>query len=260
LAKRSFLTDFKIFFFRGLAAMLPVMLTLLLIVYVFDFIRKYVGKYLDVACQWAVIQFRWVLWGDGKWSMVGPDEQWDRIKGIWDANWLGVVGIVLSFVLIYFIGRFVASFIGRTSLRMLEITMGRLPVLRKIYPQVKQVTDYFFSDKRLEFAQVVALEYPRKGLWSIGLVTAGGMKKVADATGEELLTLFIPSSPTPFTGYTIMVPKKDVVDLPMSIDEAIRFTISGGVLQPQSQITAVGPAAKALEAPADDETNKETQA
>ena len=257
---RSFLTDFKIFFFRGLAAMLPVMLTLLLIVYVFDFIRKYVGKYLDVACQWAVIQFRGLTVGEWKWSLVGPDEQWDWIKRIWDANWLGGVGIVLSFVLIYFVGRFVASFIGRTSLRMLEIAMGRLPVLRKIYPQVKQVTDYFFSDKRLEFSQVVALEYPRKGVWSLGLVTASGMKRIAEATSQDLLTIFVPSSPMPFTGYTVIVPKKEVVDLPMSIDEAIRFTISGGVIQPASQVMGGGPMAKALDAPASEETHKETQA
>ena len=241
--------------------MLPVMLTLLLIVYVFDFIRNYVGRYLDVACQWGVIQFRWVIGGDWKWSLIGPDQQWDRIKAIWDANWLGGVGIILSFVLIYFIGRFVASFVGRVSLRMVEKTLGRLPVLRKVYPQVKQVTDYFFSEKRVEFSRVVAFEYPRKGIWSIGLVTAAGLKRISEVTSQDLLTIFVPSSPTPFTGYTITVPRQDVVDLPMSIEEAIRFTISGGVIQPDSQqLTAVSPRAKTSERPALEETHKETDA
>jgi len=83
---------------------------------------------------------------------------------------------------------------------------------------------------------VVAVEYPRKGIWSIGLATNPGMRTLHESTGEDLLTVFIPSSPTPVTGYTITVGRDKIIDLPMSIDEALRFTISGGVIQPDHQL------------------------
>ena len=87
----------------------------------------------------------------------------------------------------------------------------------------------------MEFSRVVAVEYPRKGIWSLGLVTGPGMRTVHEQLGGDLLTVFIPSSPTPVTGYTITVRRNEVIDLPMSIDDAFRFTISGGVIMPINQ-------------------------
>ena len=260
MAKRRFAADFKRFFFRGLAVMLPVTLTLMIIVYVFQFIRNKVGKYLDVAIQWVVIQIRWLIYRGGDWSLQGTTEEWEKIRAFWEANWLGVVGIAMAFLAIYFIGRFMASFLGRLVLRLLEAGLNRVPVIKQVYPQVKQVTDFFFSDTRVEFSRVVAVEYPRKGIWSVGLVTAAGMKRLADVVGEDLLTIFIPSSPTPMTGYTITVSKEDVIDLPLSIDEAFRFTISGGVIQPSRQTVSAGSGSKALVPPDTTEPGKETEA
>jgi hypothetical protein len=81
---------------------------------------------------------------------------------------------------------------------------------------------------------VVLVQYPRKGIWTIGLHTGGAIRKIDDMIGE-CVTVFIPSSPTPFTGYTIIVPKEDVIDAPLTIDEALRFVVSGGVLVPEHQ-------------------------
>ena len=85
---------------------------------------------------------------------------------------------------------------------------------------------------RFEFSGVVAVQYPRKEVWSVGLSTGGPLERVQEASPDELVTIFIPSSPTPVTGYVIQAPRRDVIELNLSIDEAFRFTISGGVLKP----------------------------
>ena len=88
------------------------------------------------------------------------------------------------------------------------------------------------SERRIEFSGVVAVQYPRKGIWSLGLSTGEPLERVQEVSPDELVTIFIPSSPTPVTGYVIQAPRRDVIELNLSIDEAFRFTISGGVLKP----------------------------
>ncbi|MCH7995946.1 MAG: DUF502 domain-containing protein [Planctomycetes bacterium] len=146
---------------------------------------------------------------------------------------LHLLGFLIAIILIYFIGFFLASFMGRAVWRAGERLLNRIPLIRAIYPHVKQVTDFLLSErKRFEVSGVVAVEYPRKGLWSLGLSTGKPLERVQDASSEELTTVFIPSSPTPITGYVIQVPVRDVVELNISIDEALRFTVSGGVIKP----------------------------
>ena len=140
-------------------------------------------------------------------------------------------------MLIYTIGAVLGSLIGNRLYRRGELLLRKLPLIRQIYPSVKQVTDLFLgdNDKESKFSRVVAVEYPRKGLWSVGLVTGDTMRSIANQTSSECLTVFIPSSPTPFTGYVITVPKQDTIDLQITIEEALRFTISGGVIVPKTQ-------------------------
>ena len=118
---------------------------------------------------------------------------------------------------------------------MVERGFFRVPVVKQVYPYVKQVTDFLLSERKVEFSRVVAVEYPRKGIWSMGLVTGPGLRTLTRSVRTDLLTVFIPSSPTPVTGYTITVRQDEVIDLPLSIDDALRFTVSGGVIVPASQ-------------------------
>ena len=118
---------------------------------------------------------------------------------------------------------------------MIDRGFFRTPVVKRIYPYVKQVTDFLLSERKLEFSRVVAVEYPRKGVWSLGLVTGPGLRTLTHSVRSDLLTVFIPSSPTPVTGYTITVRQDEVIDLPISIDDALRFTVSGGVIVPVGQ-------------------------
>ena len=152
---------------------------------------------------------------------------------------MNFIGIIVAILAVYIAGRLLGGFLGRRIQGRLERLLTSIPLIKQIYPYVKQVVDFLISDdKPLKFNRVVMVEYPRKGLWSVGLVTGEPMRVVQDhITGVEGpgITVFVPSSPTPFTGYTITVAKDSLIEIPISIDEALRFTISGGVLIPSHQ-------------------------
>ena len=114
------------------------------------------------------------------------------------------------------------------------------PFLNRVYPHIKQITDFLFAQNKKDqlFLRVVGVEYPRKGIWSVGLVTGAGLKRLADNTGNEFLTILIPTSPTPFTGFVIMVPEEDTINLDITVEEALRFTISGGVITPSMKLNS----------------------
>ncbi len=231
----SFAKDFRRFFVRGLAAVLPTILTVAIIIYVVTFVHKYISSRIADGIQ-TLVNWGWIKYVDPQ-----SPEDWSRINAAMDQFWsrwdlvFQVLGFLAAIVLIYVFGRFVGSFIGRGIWRILERFLVRLPVIKQIYPSVKQVTDFLFSDQKVSFSNVVAVEYPRKGIWSLGFVTSPPMKEIAERTGADMVTVFIPSSPTPVTGYTITVLREDTVPLPITVDEALRFTISAGVITPSCQ-------------------------
>ncbi|MFG0333879.1 MAG: DUF502 domain-containing protein [Maioricimonas sp. JB049] len=146
---------------------------------------------------------------------------------------LSAVAVILIIVALYFLGRFVNVRIGGWLVGKFESELlGRLPVVRNVYGSVKQVTDFLFSENQVEYRRVVAIEYPRRGIWSIGLVTGESMLDVATAVGEPCVSILIPSSPMPMTGYTMNVPRSEVLDLNLTVDQAMQFCISCGVLVP----------------------------
>ena len=233
LVSEKFTKDFKHFFIRGLAAVLPAVLTVMALIWAIGFVYKYLGKYINTGVQWFVVQAQSLVAGDL--NLRGADAYWDSVKDIWQAYHLSFIGFVLAFVAIYMFGRFLASFVGRSIWVVAERTVFRTPIVKQIYPMLKQVTDFLLAQRQLEFSGVVSVEYPRKGIWSLGLVTGSGMRTLTEGLGSELLTVFIPSSPTPVTGYTITVRRDEVIDLPISIDDALKFTVSGGLIKPPGQ-------------------------
>jgi len=146
-----------------------------------------------------------------------------------------IAGFLLALVAVCILGVLLASVVGKTIWHKFERFLTKTPVLRKVYPYVKQITDFLFTRDRLSFTRVVAVQYPRKGVWSVAMVTGTGLKQITDRQPKQFLTVFVPSSPTPFTGYVITVPKEDTMDLDMNIEEALRFSISGGVITPENQ-------------------------
>jgi uncharacterized membrane protein len=137
-------------------------------------------------------------------------------------------------LLIYILGVLVGNFIGRTFYRLLEIAVMRIPFVRAIYPAVKQVTDFLLANRGSSFSgsHVVAVQPHEKGIWSIGLLTGSGLRALAEVAGEEMVTVFVPSSPTAFSGYVLVVPRNHVVELPLTVEEAMRLLVSGGVIVP----------------------------
>jgi uncharacterized membrane protein len=230
--KKGFWADFKHFFLRGLAAVLPSLLSLVLIIKGYQFINKYVGEYVNAAVIWLVALAQ-------TWIFGGPiEERIVTLEKIWIDWYLHIGGFVIAISLIYFFGIFLASFVGRWIWRLVETFLTRTPVVGQVYPHVKQVTDFFLSEKRLQYSQVVAVEYPRKGIWSLGLLTGEAPKNVRERLGDDIVSVFMPSSPTPLTGYVVCTKRSEVVELTISIDEAFRFIISGGVLKPSRVLDA----------------------
>lgn len=143
--------------------------------------------------------------------------------------------LCIFILLLYLLGKFLAAGVGRVLWNVLERGVYRLPLVRNVYDSVKQVTDFMFDDREIEYTRVVAVEYPRKGVWSLGFVTGESLADIRSATGEPMLSMMIPSSPMSVTGYTITVPKSETIDLNLTMDEALQFVISCGVVVPAHQ-------------------------
>jgi uncharacterized membrane protein len=223
---------FKSYFLRGLAVLLPTILTIWIFIWGYRFIDERIGVHIKNGLKYLII-----LAGGSK-SELGK---------LWIDGALSIAGFLGALIVVFIVGALLASVVGRTLWRMVEKFIMNTPFLRQVYPYVKQVTDFFFTQQQQKtmFLRVVAVEYPRKGVWSMGLVTGSALKKVAEQKKKEFVTLLIPTSPTPFTGFVIMVPKEQTIDLDMTVEEAIRFSISAGVITPQRQQEALPPGGSA---------------
>ena len=160
-----------------------------------------------------------------------------NVQKWWADRWyLRSIGLIIAIIAVYVAGRLLGGFVGRSIYRRLERVVTALPVFKQVYPYVKQVVDFLFnSDRGTRFNRVVIVEYPRKGVWAVGFLTGTAMRSIAKSSGDSV-TVFVPSSPTPFTGYTITVPSDEVIDLPITVEEAIRFAVTAGVLVPDHQV------------------------
>lgn len=150
---------------------------------------------------------------------------------------LSAASLSMAIVAMYFIGRFVTARIGKWFVRKVEGILVRVPLVRNVYSTVKQVTDFVLSEREVEFQRVVALEYPRAGSWTLGFVTGEGMLDCSAVVREPMVTVLVPTSPVPAGGFTVMVTKSSVIDLNLTIDQAVQFVVSCGVLIPPHQVS-----------------------
>ncbi len=144
--------------------------------------------------------------------------------------------LAVFIIVLYLLGKFIAAGIGRFFVNQFEQGILSLPLIRNVYSSVKQVSDFVFSPREIEFNRVVAVEYPRKGIWSLGFVTGESMLDIRSAANEPVLAVLIPTSPMPVTGYTVNVKKSEAIDLNITIDQACQFIISCGVVVPPHQM------------------------
>lgn len=147
--------------------------------------------------------------------------------------------LAILLAVMYLTGKLLAVGIGKIFWHWFESLINRVPIIRNVYSSVKQVTDFAFSENDIEFTRVVAVEYPRKGIWSIGFVTGESFIDIRKAVGEPMLSVLMPTSPMPATGFTITVPKSETIELDITIDQAIQFCVSCGVVVPGTTGPAV---------------------
>ncbi len=262
---KSFGSDFRHFFMRGLIVLLPTVLTLWIVVQAYRFVDTNIAQPINSGVQKLVIVTTPNVVDEKRlpgWFKVTEDQLEQRrqerrkaslaplsetelqsqirtanFSDWWDTQWYTrFTGLIVAIILIYLAGRMLGGFIGRRLYARVEHLLARIPIFKQVYPHVKQIVDFLFGESQMKFSKVVIVEYPRAGIWTVGLLTGDSLKDIQQQTGsDEVVSVFIPSSPTPFTGYTITVPREDAIELPISIEEALRFVVSGGVLVPDRE-------------------------
>ncbi|MEQ1894972.1 MAG: DUF502 domain-containing protein [Planctomycetota bacterium] len=230
------------FFFKGLVTLLPVGLTLVVFGLLFQMVNRYVTGPINAVIYWS-LERNAVGWQALGWIGIDPlasDYLATELLPV-DLQSLASTspeGVLLSLLLVLWLGWLVGGFVGRRFMQHVDRTMTLIPVVKSVYPHSKQLVEFFFEKKKLEFDTVVAVPYPSEGFWAIAFVTNGSLRSLDEATGKELLAVFLPSSPMPMTGWTVFVDSKRVVRLPLTVDEAVRIIMTGGVLLPPQELVA----------------------
>ncbi|AWN74345.1 TPA: DUF502 domain-containing protein [Legionella anisa] len=145
------------------------------------------------------------------------------------------IGVILSLIILLITGVIATNYLGQRLVGWGESVLSRIPLVRSIYKTVKQVINAVLSTNSEAFRKVVLIEYPRKGLWTIAFQTGTTNTAINNKTKEEMISVFIPTTPNPTSGFLMMLPRSDVIELDMSIDEALKFIISLGVMPPPSE-------------------------
>jgi uncharacterized membrane protein len=150
--------------------------------------------------------------------------------------WLGVpipgLGVILTIIVLLVTGLLAANFVGRKVVGGWESLMERIPVVRSVYSAAKNFAEIVFSDSGKAFKNVLLVEYPRKGLYTLTFQTASDVGEIQGRTGEDVVCCFVPTTPNPTSGFIIIVPKKDTIELDMEVDEAVKLIMSLGVVVP----------------------------
>jgi uncharacterized membrane protein len=151
-------------------------------------------------------------------------------------EWIGItipgLGLILTFVVLLVTGLLGANIVGRSMVSLWESLLERIPIVRSVYSAAKNFAEIVFSDSNQSFKKVLLIEYPRKGLYSLAFQTSSNLGEVQGRMGEEVVCTFVPTTPNPTSGYIIILPKKDVLELDMEVDEALKMIISLGVVIP----------------------------
>jgi uncharacterized membrane protein len=151
-------------------------------------------------------------------------------------EWIGLtipgLGLILTLLVLLITGLLAANIVGRSMVGFWESLLDGIPVVRSVYSAAKNFAEIVFSDSGQSFKKVLLIEYPRKGIYSLAFQTATQLGEVQGRTGEEMVCTFVPTTPNPTSGYIIILPKKDIIELDMDIDEALKMIISLGVVVP----------------------------
>jgi uncharacterized membrane protein len=196
----------KKYFFSGLAVFLPVVLTIYISVLILNFAESILGKYLK---PFLLEYYDFYFWG---------------------------LGILILFLLIVLSGFLITNYFGRTIHRSAEHLLLSIPLMSNIYPAFKEIAKFVFREetngKRLE--QVVLLQWPRPGVYTIGFITNATTAEICQKAGRDLVNVLVPTVPNPLTGMIAMVPHEELIVLNLSVEDAVKIIVSGGVVDPKA--------------------------
>jgi uncharacterized membrane protein len=152
-------------------------------------------------------------------------------------NWLGVhipgLGALLTVLIVFATGVFATNFFGAQLVELWHEVLHRIPVVNSIYSSVKQISDTLFSSSGQAFRKALLVQWPREGMWTIAFLTGTPSGEVASYLPPESVAVYVPTTPNPTGGYFVIVARKDVIELEMSVDQALKYIISMGVVPPQ---------------------------
>ncbi len=191
-------------FLAGLVVLLPAVITFYLLFIIFKFADGLLGRYINQYLKEALGYY---------------------VPGI---------GLILTLLIVLLVGVLARSVFLKKMVPAIESWFAALPLVRNIYPPSKQIVKFFLSDEnKAMFKRVVLVEYPRKGLYSLGFVTNEGFEEAAVKLGrQDLVTVLIAGTPSPFTGYFVLLPREEIIFLDMSIEDGFKMVISAGILTP----------------------------
>lgn len=142
------------------------------------------------------------------------------------------LGLIILLIALILVGALTAGFFGRLWGRVSDRILNQMPVIRNIHSAIKQILETVLAQQSNAFREAVLIEYPRRGIWAIGFITGTTKGEVQNMTEEECINVFLPTTPNPTSGFLLFVPKKDIAPLTMSVEEAIKMVISGGIVTP----------------------------
>lgn len=145
------------------------------------------------------------------------------------------LGVLIAVIFLILIGFLTANFLGRSFLKFGERIVGRMPVVRSIYNALKQIMETVLAQSSTSFREVVLVEYPRRGLWAVAFVTSEAEGSVASVDEDTIISVFLPTTPNPTSGFLLFVPKKDLKFLDMSVEEGVKLVISAGMIWPKEE-------------------------
>lgn len=206
-------------FLTGIVVIAPVGLTVWLIWTVIGWVDGFVLPFVPESYQpEALIQ-----------AILGPETE-VNIRG------LGVVFFLLFTTLIGWLAK---GLIGRSLIRYGENLVHRMPVVRSIYGGVKQIAETVFAQRERSFEKACLIQYPRRGIWAIGFISTVARGEVAQhaGNGDQLVSVFVPTTPNPTSGFLLFFPQSDIFELDMSIEDAAKLVISAGLVYPPSQLS-----------------------
>ncbi len=222
-SKRPTLSGFRTSFLTGLVVIAPISLTVWLIWSVIGWVDGFVLPFVPNGYQ--------------------PENILRTIFGIDAPVNIRGVGVVVFLLFTVTVGWMAKGIIGRSAINWAEGLVDRMPVVRSIYNGLKQIAETVFSQAESSFDKACLVEYPRKGIWAIAFISTGAKGEIQRSIprDEQLMSVFLPTTPNPTSGFLLFVPKSEVIELEMSVEDAAKLVISAGLVYPPGTVTTVDP-------------------